>query len=476
MSSPLSVLPDVPTARVVGNLPQVWQRAHTDSRSINAGDFFVALRGERFDAHNFLPQLSALGVNAALAEHGLAAAGLCGVEVSNSAAALGDWAQRWRAHCTHTRVIAVTGSNGKTTVTQMIASILAAAQPQGWLATQGNLNNAIGVPLTLLRLQPTHRWAVVELGMNHPGEIAPLARMAQPQVALVNNAQREHQEHMHSVDAVADENATVFDGLPGDGVAVMPHDSPYTSRWRARAQAAAASVQAWTFAVNQPQATVHATAQWQGQAWQLLLHTPVGEIHCTLGAPGMHNVHNALAAATCALAAGVPAAAVQQGLTLFQPVSGRGQRLLVARAQGQPLIVVDDSYNANPDSVLAAIEVLSTLPDPRWLVLGDMGEVGEQGVAFHVEVLQRACDAALQRVDVVGDWMARAHRLLSPAQQQRVRLHPTVDALQQHVAEGYASAASVLVKGSRFMRMERVVRAIEELGVSASPQEPTHAA
>ena len=476
MNTPLSLLGQLHTARVVGALPTTWQRVHTDSRSVKPGDVFVALRGERFDGHDFLPQLPALGVHAALAEHGLAQAGLAGVEVANSAAALGEWAGRWRAQCAATRLIAVTGSNGKTTVTQMVASMLRAAAPQACMATEGNFNNAIGVPLTLLRLQPTHAWAVVELGMNHPGEIAPLARMAQPQVALVNNAQREHQEHMGSVDAVAEENAAVFDALPAHGVAVMPHDSPYTAGWTQRARAAAESAAVWTFSSQHPQATVYAAAQWLGQAWQLQLHTPQGQARCMLAAPGIHSVHNALAAVTCALAAQVPWAAVQQGLESFEPVKGRGQRLRVARAHGAPLTLVDDSYNANPDSVLAAIEVLAGLPAPRWLVLGDMGEVGQHSVAFHQEVLRCACQAPLHRIDVVGEAMAQAHHTLTPAQRRRIHLHDSVETLQQALTASHLDMASALVKGSRFMRMERVVQRIEQLGAAPRTPESSHVA
>jgi len=226
----------LPGASPVGDVAKAAvQRVHTDTRTLRAGDLFVALRGERFDANDYLAQAREAGAVTAVAERGLAAAGLCGVEVPDGRVALGELARRWRAQFL-LPLIAVTGSNGKTTVTQMIASILRASAGDAALATQGNLNNDIGVPLTVLRLRPEHRLAVVELGMNHPGEIAGLAAIAQPTVALVNNAQREHQEFMATVEAVARENAECFRSLPADGVAVFPAGDDYTGLWTTLAQ------------------------------------------------------------------------------------------------------------------------------------------------------------------------------------------------------------------------------------------------
>ena len=215
------------------------RRVHTDTRSIEPGDLFVALRGERFDAHDFLAEAKAKGAVAALCQGAgdgaalLNAAGLPGLVVADTRQALAELATGWRAQF-KLPLIAVTGSNGKTTVTQMIAAILRAFKPQAFLATQGNLNNDIGVPLTLLRLRPEHEVAVVELGMNHPGEIATLAAIAQPTVALVNNAQREHLEFMATVAAVAQENGAVIDALAPTGVAVFPSDDHYSALWMAK--------------------------------------------------------------------------------------------------------------------------------------------------------------------------------------------------------------------------------------------------
>ena len=464
--NPLSVLSQITGARMVGQWDAPFTRVHTDTRSLRAGDCFVALRGERFDAHDFLPSLRTQGVHLVMAEQGLADQGLSGIEVGDTRQALGEWARLWRAQL-RLPLIAVTGSNGKTTVTQMIASIARAAVGDAACATEGNFNNDIGVPLTLLRLNTQHQLAVIELGMNHVGEIANLAHMAAPTVALVNNAQREHQEFMCSVEAVAQENAQVFHALPADGVAVFPAQDPFSEMWRRMAQHAQPNRRCWTFGLDAPEATVSAHAQWQDGAWQLRITSPVGDFTLTLNMAGRHNALNALAACTCALAAGVKPSAVVQGLENFEAVNGRSRLLHLKRPNAAPLDLIDDSYNANPDSVLAAIAVLRDLPGPRALVLGDMGEIGANGLAFHCEVLQAALAANIDRIDVAGDWMAQA----MAAQAWPPSLHhwDRVEALADAAPEQYASTRSVLVKGSRFMRMERVVRAMTEASTKGQP-------
>jgi len=443
----------LPGARVVGDVSEVQAlRVHSDTRTLRAGDLFVALRGERFDANDYLTQARDAGAVVALAERGLAAAGLCGVEVADSRIGLGQLAQRWRAQFT-LPLIAVTGSNGKTTVTQMVASILRAAAGDAALATQGNLNNDIGVPLTVLRLTPAHRLAVVELGMNHPGEIAGLAAIAQPTVALVNNAQREHQEFMATVEAVARENAACFDALPGHGTAVFPADDIYTPLWRELANGR----RCVTF--GGADADVRGDAVWQDGAWQLQAQTPAGAFNATLRIAGRHNVRNALAAAASAWAAGVPLDAIAAGLDAFEPVNGRS-RAVALTLQGRAVTLVDDSYNANPDSVRAAIDVLAELPGPRLLALGDMGEVGDQGLAFHDEVLRHALAQGIEHIWVSGDWMAQASHPLVAASQGRLQHFADVAGLQAAALSLAPKLASVLVKGSRFMRMERLVQAL----------------
>jgi UDP-N-acetylmuramoyl-tripeptide--D-alanyl-D-alanine ligase len=438
----------LPSARLVGDGTLRFGRVHTDTRSLQPGDLFVALRGERFDAHDFLAQAKSAGAVAALAERGLSVE-LPGLLVADSKQALGQLAAGWRSQFA-LPLIAVTGSNGKTTVTQMVASILRAWKPDGAFATEGNFNNDIGLPLTLLRLRATHQAGVVELGMNHPGEIASLAAMTRPTVALVNNAQREHLEFMATVEAVARENGAVIAALPATGVAVFPADELYTPLWRELAGDRAVL----TFAESGA-ADVTGTAQWLGGAWQVAASTPQGAVDFSLQVAGRHNVKNALAATACALAAGAPLVAISAGLSAFVPVKGRS-RALQLQVAGHALTLIDDSYNANPDSVRAAIDVLAELPGPRLLVLGDMGEVGDQGPAFHAEVGAHARARGIEQVFTLGTQSAGAATVFGSGR----HFGDDIDALQAAVMAALPGVASVLVKGSRFMKMERVVQAI----------------
>ena len=444
----------LPGSQLVGDGDAAILRVHTDTRTLRAGDLFVALRGERFDANDFLPQAKAAGAVAAIAERGLAEAGLPGLIVPDALAALQQLATAWRAQ--HTLpLIAVGGSNGKTTVTQMLAGILRAWLGDASLATSGNLNNHIGVPLTLLRLRAEHRAAVVELGMNHPGEMALLSQMAQPTVALVNNAQREHQEFMATVEAVALENGAAIEALAADGIAVFPADDAQAPIWHGQAGTRAQL----TFAL-QGQADVTDEAVWVADDhephWVLRMRTPAGQAEFMLYAAGRHNVRNALAATTAALAAGVPLASILSGLEAFRPVSGRSQTSRI-QLGAQAVTLVNDSYNANPDSVRAAIELLAGLPGPHWLLLGDMGEVGNQGPAFHAEVGAYARDQGISNFWCAGELCSHA----AAAYGAGARHFLKVDSLLSELKSAAPPVASVLVKGSRFMQMERVVKALQ---------------
>ncbi len=438
----------LPSARLVGDGTLQFTRVHSDTRSLRPGDLFVALKGERFDAHDFLSQASQQGAVAALAQRGLSA-NQPGLLVDDSLKALGQLAAGWRSQFS-LPLIAVTGSNGKTTVTQMLASILRAWKGDAAFATEGNFNNDIGLPLTLLRLRAGHEAGVVELGMNHPGEIAYLAGVARPTVALVNNAQREHLEFMATVEAVAHENGAVIAALPASGVAVFPADDTYTPVWRALA----GSRRVVTFAV-QGDADVTASSRWINGAWQVHANTPSGKLDFPLQLAGRHNVKNALAAVACALAAGAPLDAIGAGLASFSPVKGRSRALQIVLA-GHAFTLVDDSYNANPDSVRAAIDVLSELPAPRLLILGDMGEVGEQGPAFHVEAGSYARERGIDHLFTLGSQSADAATSFGAGR----HFGADFSALQAAVAAALPGLGSVLVKGSRFMKMERVVEAI----------------
>ena len=454
--------PRIPAARLVGDGATPLARVHTDTRTLQPGDLFVALKGERFDANAFLADARAGGAAAAIAHGGLEAAGLPGIEVPDSLAALGALATGWRTQF-HLPLIGVTGSNGKTTVTQMIASILRAWQGEAAFATQGNFNNDIGVPLMLMRLRASHRAAVIEMGMNHPGEIATLAAMAQPTVALVNNAQREHLEFMHTVEAVARENGSVFASLPADGVAVFPAGDAYTSLWQSLAmqQSGRRTV---TFGDGGDVRCAQAT--WERGAWAVTLATPRGAITTRLHIAGRHNVTNALAATACTLAAGAPVAAIAQGLRDFTPVKGRSRAFSVSVA-GRDITVVDDTYNANPDSMHAAIQVLAELPGPQLLVMGDMGEVGDQGPQFHAEAGALAREAGIPTMFALG---AQSVHAVS-AYGDGAGHFNDMSALQDAVRNVLPAVGSVLVKGSRFMKMEQVVEAISAPALPAEQQQ-----
>lgn len=438
----------LPSARLVGDGSVMPVRVHTDTRSLKPGDLFVALKGEHFDAHEFLAQAKARGAVAAIAQQGLLKANLPGLEVADSRVALGQLAAGWRSQFS-LPLIAVTGSNGKTTVTQMIAAILRAWKPADAFATEGNLNNDIGVPLTLLRLRASHQVGVVELGMNHPGEIACLAALTRPTVALVNNAQREHLEFMATVEAVARENGSVLEFLNADGIAVFPADDDYTDVWRRLAGVR----KVLTFALSGP-ADVTASANWNGEGWNVIAKTPAGPLEFSLHIAGRHNVKNALAATACAIAAGVTLPFIAAGLSSFAPVKGRS-RAVGIQLQGRKLTLIDDTYNANPDSMQAAIEVLAELPGPRLLVMGDMGEVGDQGPQFHAEAGRHARALGIEKLFTLGMQSRGAAAAFGQG-----RHFTDMAELAVAVVAELPHAASILVKGSRFMKMEQVIQAV----------------
>lgn len=438
----------VGAGQLVGDAGIEIKRVHTDTRSTQPGDLFVALKGDNFDAHDFLSQAKAQGAAACVAQRDLVTAGLPGLMVSDSKLALGQLAKGWRAQF-DLPLIAVTGSNGKTTVTQMIASILRAYQADHAFATVGNLNNDIGVPLTLLRLTADHKIGVVELGMNHAGEIARLAEIAKPTVALVNNAQREHLEFMGTVEAVAHENGAVIQALGLQGVAVFPADDEHSAVWFK----AAGTRRTLTFAMT-GQADVTAEAHWDADCWQVVATTPQGVLEFSLHVAGKHNVKNALAATACALASSVPLHSIAQGLTVFEPVKGRSRAVQV-NLQGRGITLIDDTYNANPDSMRAAIDVLAALPGPRLLVMGDMGEVGDQGPQFHQEAGCWAHTQGIENLYALG-----AQSVLASSSFGSGQHFDDMEVLNAAVIAKLPNVSSVLVKGSRFMKMERVVQAI----------------
>jgi UDP-N-acetylmuramoyl-tripeptide--D-alanyl-D-alanine ligase len=427
-----------------------FSRVTTDTRALVPGDLFVALKGERFDGHDFVPRALASGAAAALVAESRAAS-LDGnlIAVADPLRSLGALAAFWRSRF-DIPVAVVVGSNGKTTTKAMIAAIFGAAEGESAVAaTPGNFNNAIGLPLAVLSLRASHRLAVFEIGMNHRGETRELVQIAQPTIAVITNAQREHQEFMRSVDEVAAEHADAIRSLPAGGTAVLNADDPHLAYWRRAAADAGAGVV--TFGTQQP-ADVSARCVAQPDAASLDVTTPAGNARFVLRVPGRHMAANALAAAAVAHAAGLPVTAIALGLERFRPVRGR----LVTTSARSGATVIDDTYNANPDSVRAAIDVLAACSDPRWLVLGDMGEVGEDGPQFHREIGAYAKTSGIARLFAAGELAREAVSAFGEGGEHCA----SVEALSARVAAESRAGVTLLVKGSRFMRMERVVTAL----------------
>ena len=419
----------------------------SDSRRIAAGDLFVALKGENFDGAQFVAMAAQSGATAALVNSESHA----GVEapcplllVPDTRLALGRLAAFWRAQFS-IPVVALTGSNGKTTVKEMLASILREAAGDSVLATRGNLNNDIGLPLTLLGLRATHRYAVIEMGMNHPGEIDYLARITHPDVALINNAAIAHLAGLGSVEAVAQAKGEIFAGLGENGIAVINADDPYSQLWRELAQ----PHQVVDFALDAPAAV--------GACWdvtefgiQMELTTPDGTAAVRLQVPGAHNARNALGAAAAAIALHIPLPEIVRGLEQFSGVAGRLQR---KPAHGGA-VLIDDTYNANPASMSAALKVLAQAPGKRIFVMGDMGELGENERRFHAEIGVATRKLGIQRLLALGELSRAAVDEFGTGAQH----FDNVDDLCAELDQELGTGVTVLVKGSRFMKMERVVK------------------
>ena len=438
--------------RVIGT-DVAFDAVSTDSRNINNGDLFVALRGERFNGHDYVADCLQHGAVAALVSRA-AEGDVPQLLVKDTRIALGELAAYWRSKFAMP-LAAVTGSNGKTTVKEMLASILraAAGSDDDVLATQGNLNNDIGLPLTLLKLRAGHQYGVAEMGMNHAGEIAYLTNIAKPTVALINNALPAHLEGLGSVEGVARAKGEIFQGLADDGTAIINADDDFASLW----QQLAAPHRVLTFGLEHA-ADVSADYRLKADGSGITLKTPKGSATLNLPAPGLHNVRNALAATAAALAMGVTLDAVVSGLQQFTGAKGRLQH----KDGLQGCTVIDDTYNANPASMRAAIDVLAACSGKRILVLGDMGELGGDAEKLHAEIGQYAQAAKLDALLTLGD-MSRTYggqHFESP------------EALAATLQPQLTAQTTVLVKGSRFMRMERVVALLTE----TEQKESRHAA
>jgi UDP-N-acetylmuramoyl-tripeptide--D-alanyl-D-alanine ligase len=420
----------------------------TDSRKIPTGALFVALKGERFDGHDFVEQSLAQGAAAALVNanwvESPASTAQPLIVVDDTRLALGRLAAYWRSRF-DIPIAAVTGSNGKTTVKEMLASILRAASgADAVLATEGNFNNDIGLPLTLFKLGSQHRYAVIEMGMNHPGEIAYLTRLAKPSVALVNNAQPAHLEGLGSVEAVARAKGEIFEGLDANGVAAINTDDAYATLWKSLA----APHKMLTFGLD-GDSDVSADYRLDAESSAVVLNTSQGNIAVQLGVPGLHNVRNAVAATTAALAMGIAPEHIASGLSQFGGVKGRLQR----KSGCCGSTVIDDTYNANPASMRAAIQVLARASGKKIFVMGDMGELGSDAPRLHAEIGEVAITAGIDRMYALGELTQHAVEAFGGG----ARRFDSMETLWDELKGELDANTTVLVKGSRFMRMERVV-------------------
>jgi UDP-N-acetylmuramoyl-tripeptide--D-alanyl-D-alanine ligase len=417
----------------------------TDSRAVNAGDLFVALKGERFDGHAFVEEAARRGASAAVTSQWVAGAlPVPQVLVADTRLALGSLAAHWRQRF-QLPLVALTGSNGKTTVKEMLAAILehVSGESDAVLATQGNLNNVIGMPITLLRLRDRHRYAVIEMGMNHSGEIDYLTRIAQPTVALVNNAQRAHVGLLGSVEAIARAKGEIYSGLSPMGIAVVNHDDAFAAYWKSLNVAR----RVVTFGLGEG-ADVRGTIA----GAQLRVVTPADAFAVTLKVPGEHNARNALAACAAAHALEIAPRAMQAGLAGFTGVPGRLQRLHCASGS----LVIDDTYNANPESMKAAVAVLAQEQARKVFVMGDMAELGDAAPAMHAEVGRHAKSAGIDVLLALGEASRHAVEAFGAGAMHFAGIEPLKLAAAREASGGVA----ILVKGSRSMQMERVVEAL----------------
>ncbi len=433
-------------------------RVSTDSRSIQPGDLFIALRGERFDGGAFAAQALQQGAAGVVLDARQAPEIASAIRVEDTRLALGRLAAAWRQRFA-IPVVAITGSNGKTTVKEMLAAILRveAGSEAGVLHTEGNLNNDIGLPLMLLRLRDTHRFAVLEMGMNHAGEIDYLTRLARPDVAVVNNALSAHIGFLGSVENIARAKGEIFNGLTNAGIAVFNADDAHAWLWREfNAQRSIVD-----FGLRQP-AAVRGRYQPSGFGSALTLSLPDADLDIALQVPGEHNAMNALAAAAAAFALDVSHRSIVAGLSDFGGVKGRLQRKPALHGA----TFIDDTYNANPDSVKAALAVLAQQSGTRLLVLGDMGELGADAAAMHAAIGRAARTAGVDRLLALGELSRETVAAFGAGAMHFERIEELLAELENALTPD----TTVLVKGSRFMQMERVVKSFTEASGAAGGQ------
>ena len=423
----------------------IIHRIVTDSRQVQPGDLFVPLKGEYFDGHDFLEQAWSQGASAVLTEHSPALE-RCEIQVLNTQETLFQLAHLWREHCQST-VIAVTGSNGKTTLKEMINAILIReALRNDWdpqrvlLVTEGNLNNHVGVPLTLFRMRPQHRWVCVEMGMNHAGEIRKLSQCAQPDIAVINTVQRAHVGFFDGIIGVARAKAEIYVGLKADGIAIYPLETPFEAIFQHEIQGRSVCTVGFT---------EQAMVSGQDVNGALRVRTAKEEVVFSLSVRGRHNQHNALMACAVAYSLGISLTEAGQALAEFQGVAGRLQQKI--SVQGHQ--VLDDTYNGNPDSVRAAMDVLAELSGERVFILGDLGELGSESMACHRELGEYAKSIGIEHLWTVGEDSQQAQQAFGTGGRHCQDKNELMNALATWVRPRMV----FLVKGSRFMQMEQIV-------------------
>ena len=446
----LQQLADITGGRLEG-ADALIEAVTTDTRNVSAGSLFIALQGERFDAHNFAEQAVSAGAQALLVSKHLPVA-VAHVIVADTRIALGQLAA-WVRQQSQARVVALTGSSGKTSVKEMTAAIL--QQCGTTLYTAGNLNNDIGVPLTLLRLTAAHQYAVIELGANHQGEIAWTVGLTRPETALVNNLAAAHLEGFGSLAGVAQAKGEIFSGLPAGGTAIINCDSNDWPRWQPSLQ----DKTVWRFAPEQRGDSDFYTSEltFSAEGTAFRLHTPQGSIPVCLPLPGRHNIANALAAAALAMSVGASLYAIQQGLSQLNAVPGR----LYPIRLGDNRLLLDDSYNANVGSMTAAAQVLADMPGYRVMIVGDMGELGADTADCHRQVGEVARLAGIDKVLSVGihsKGISDASGVGEHFSDKAALCERALTLLTEH------QQITVLVKGSRSAAMEQVVLTLQEKG------------
>jgi len=421
-----------------------FEGCSTDTRTLKENNLYIALKGDNFDGHDFVEQAIQKGAVGIITEKKLDL-NIAQLVVLNTKIALGELANFWRNQL-KTQIIAITGSNGKTTTKEMLASIL--REQFNTLATQGNLNNDIGVPLTLFQLDEKNQYAVIEMGANHLKEISYLTNIAQPQVAVITNCSPAHLEGFGSIEGVAQTKGEIYQGLSNQGIAIINADDSFADYWKGLNSERAIL----TFGLEKPANITAKNIQYNGLTTSFILSTSTEEIEIKLNIAGKHNLMNALAASSCAIALKLDLKIIKQGLEKMQAVNGRLQSVSGIRNT----TILNDTYNANPASLKAALQVLENCQKPRWVALGNMLELGENAALFHREAGQFAKQMEIDCLVATGELSKNAVEGFG----KNGFYFEEQEGLVLFLKKNLPTNATLLVKGSRGSKMERVVSAL----------------